>query len=108
MTPAEFNRLAETHPSRGGNPLTLEAARMVLVDGLTCYAAAQKTGLAKSTVTRAVERLQRPVCPACQRPYGVSWDGRALRPDYGNPTGWADDPNRGILPGHLGTPRGRT
>lgn len=65
ITAAGFARLAKTHRLRGA---TLEAARLVLVDGLTRYAAAKRTRLYKSTVTRAVARLQRPLCPACGRP----------------------------------------
>lgn len=65
MTSAEFSKLAKTHRLRGGS---LGAARMVLVDGLTGYAAAKKSGLAESTVSRALDRLRRPICPACHRP----------------------------------------
>ena len=65
ITASEFARLAKIHRLRGA---TLEAARLVLVDGLTCYAAAKRAALYKSTVSRAVARLQRPLCPACGRP----------------------------------------
>ena len=65
MTLAEFRRLADAHKITGR---TREALRLVTVDGLTAYAAAQQVGIAQSTVGRAKERIERPLCPHCEQP----------------------------------------
>ena len=68
MTPAQFTRaLSATRMSPEGR--TAQAVRLVLVDGLTSYAAAQRIGLHESAVSRAVRKLQPPErvpCPHCQ------------------------------------------
>ncbi len=51
---------------------TMSAARRVLVDGLTAYAAAQDEGISPAAVYRAVNRLQSVLdagcCPCCGQP----------------------------------------
>lgn len=47
---------------------TREALQLVLVDGLTAYAAAQQIGIEQSVISRARRRLERPLCPRCLRP----------------------------------------
>lgn len=65
MTATEFNKLAKLHNLRGD---TLEACRLVLIDGNTAYVAAQKIGISHSTIKRALKRLQRPICGECGKP----------------------------------------
>ena len=62
MTAREFERLADQHRLRGD---TREACRLVLIGGLSNYAAAQQTGVAKSTIGRALARINRGVCRRC-------------------------------------------
>lgn len=62
MTAREFERLTENHRLRVD---TRVACRLVLVHKLSNYAAAQQTGVAKSTIGRALKRLARGVCRAC-------------------------------------------
>ncbi len=55
LTPAQFtSAVART---RMQSEATIQACRLVLVEGLTIYAAAKKTGRAQSVVNRAVARL---------------------------------------------------
>lgn len=68
MTLAEFTRLADAHHISGR---TREALRLVVVDGLTAYAAAQRIGIEQSAVSRARKRLQRPLCPHCHSPIAI-------------------------------------
>ena len=65
MTGREFTRLADRHRLRGE---TRVACRLVLIGGLSNYAAAQQTGIAKSTIGRALKRIARGVCRACGQP----------------------------------------
>jgi len=65
MTGREFTRLADRHRLRGD---TRAACRLVLIGGLSNYAAAQQTGIAKSTIGRALKRIARGVCRACGQP----------------------------------------
>lgn len=62
MKSSEFERLINIH---GLGPLSINGARLVLVHGLTKYAAAKQLGIAESTVGRAVARLKRPLCKSC-------------------------------------------
>jgi predicted DNA-binding protein (UPF0251 family) len=62
MISREFERLANQHRLRGD---TREACRLVLIKGLSNYAAAKTTGVAKSTIGRALKRVARGVCRAC-------------------------------------------
>ena len=66
MTPKEYAKLVNAHRLRGEK--TIAACRAVLVDGLTGYAAAQKIDVAESTISRALARLRRPLCPHCGQP----------------------------------------
>lgn len=65
MTPREFDKLILAHNLTGA---WAKAARRVLVDGETAYAAAKDLGLAATTVSRALKRLRRPICESCGRP----------------------------------------
>jgi hypothetical protein len=40
----------------------------VLIEKLSGYAAAARTGVAESTVSRALRRITRPLCPHCGQP----------------------------------------
>lgn len=64
--PVGWPRAADRHRLRGD---TREACRLVLIKGLSNYAAAKKTGVAKSTIGRALARLDRGVCPTCGQAY---------------------------------------
>jgi len=57
MTTAQFQALAELLRLRGG-PAT-DAARLVLVDGLTVTEAAQRAGVSSSGVSNALARCRR-------------------------------------------------
>lgn len=65
MTHAEFQKLIKIHRLRGRS---VEACRRVLVGGETAYAAAADLGLARSTLSRALARLNRKICRACGQP----------------------------------------
>ena len=66
MTGREYEKLIKAQRLRGA--LTIKACRMVLVDGLTGYAASHATGLHESVISRALARLRRPLCPHCGQP----------------------------------------
>ena len=66
MTPREYAKLVKAHRLRGEK--TIAACKAVLVDGLTAYAAAHKVGIAESTISHALARLRRPLCPTCGQP----------------------------------------
>lgn len=57
MTPAQFEALAKLLGLHSG-PAT-EAARLVLVDGLTAIEAAQQAGCSRQSATNAVTRCRR-------------------------------------------------
>jgi hypothetical protein len=68
LTETEFKqRLAATAMPPAGK--SARACRLVLVEGLTAYGAAQRIGIAESAVSRALARLRsvEPVthCPLC-------------------------------------------
>lgn len=45
---------------------TMQALDMVLIDGMTAYAAAKKVGINPSAVTRAIQRREdKKICPCC-------------------------------------------
>ncbi len=56
MTPAQFIALAQLLRLRGG--ASQECARLVLVDGLSVQAAADKTGLVLRAAYNAVQRVR--------------------------------------------------
>ena len=66
MTPKEYAKLVNAHRLRGEK--TIAACRVVLVDGLTAYAAAHKISIEESVISRALGRLRRPLCPRCGQP----------------------------------------
>jgi len=66
MTPRQFSAALSHHPKMQPNGAATRAARMVLVDGLTAYAAAIVVHINQSAVSRAVARLVRPHCPSCK------------------------------------------
>ncbi len=65
MTAAEFEALLATQrPALRAR--TAAACRLVLVDGLTAYAAAKACGdMHQSILSRALARLRQPRCPTC-------------------------------------------
>lgn len=66
MTPTEYAKLIKAHRLRGAK--TIAACRLVLVGEETAYAAAHKIGANESTISRALARLRRPLCPTCGQP----------------------------------------
>lgn len=66
MTQKEYATLVKAHRLRGEK--TIAACRAVLVDGRTAYAAAKKIGVEESTISRALAKLRRPLCPTCSQP----------------------------------------
>ena len=57
-------------PSANVDPMakskTMQALDMVLIDGMTAYAAAKKVGINPSAVTRAIQRREdKKICPCC-------------------------------------------
>lgn len=66
MTPKQFSAALAHHPKMQPNGAATRAARLVLVDGLTAYAAAAALAINQSAVSRAVARLVRPHCPTCR------------------------------------------
>jgi len=65
MDKSKFDRLSDVHNITGK---TLEGCRLVLIDGLSYYSAAKITGVNRSTVGRALKRMDRKVCDCCGRP----------------------------------------
>jgi hypothetical protein len=65
MTPTQFDQALAQHPKMPPNSLSVQAARLVLVNGATAYRVAQSLGMAQSTVSRAVARILAPHCPSC-------------------------------------------
>lgn len=66
MNRRELNKLIDAHRIRGEK--TIDALRLVLIDGLTAYQASQQLGLTESTISRAKARIERPLCPHCGQP----------------------------------------
>ena len=66
MTPRQFSAALAHHPKMQPSGAATRAARMVLVDGMTAYAAAITVRINQSAVSRAVARLVRPHCPSCR------------------------------------------
>ena len=66
MTAGELEKLIVAHRVRGEK--TIAALRLVLIDGLTAYEAAQIIGTPQSLISRAKQRLERPLCPHCGQP----------------------------------------
>lgn len=62
MTKSEFNNRVKLARMRGDR---IDAAKLVLVDGLTAYAAAQATNVDQASLSRALKKLQRPICKCC-------------------------------------------
>ena len=62
----EYEKLVKAQRLRG--ELTIKACRMVMVGGLTGYAAFRATGLHESVISRALTRLERDRCPHCGQP----------------------------------------
>ncbi len=65
MIDAEFRRAVKAARLKGRS---LAACRLVLVEGLTAYAAAQKTGVNKSSVSRMLAKIPTKLCPRCGQP----------------------------------------
>lgn len=69
MTHAEFDALSRLLPGTPG--AARDAARRVLVDGLSVAQAAREVGITHAAVSRLVARLrelQQSGCPTCGRP----------------------------------------
>lgn len=66
MTQKEYAKLVKAHRLRGER--TIAACKAVLVGRLTIAAAARKIGIAESTISQALARLRRPLCPRCGQP----------------------------------------
>lgn len=66
MTERDFLKLVKAHRLRG--ELTINACRLVLVRAMTAYAACKETGADKSAISKALQKLQQPLCPTCGRP----------------------------------------
>ena len=62
MTANEFNIIANLHRLRAN---TREAVRLVLVDGMSNYAAAGRTNIAASTIGRVIARIAHNKCAYC-------------------------------------------
>ena len=65
MNRREFNSLAKQHKLRGR---LLDACQLHLLEDKTMLEAAALAGCTRSGVWRAVQRLQRKICPTCRRP----------------------------------------
>jgi len=65
MTPADFLRaLSATRMAPDG--ATAQACRLVLVDGLTAYAASKQVGVGQPAISRALAKLRAVrCCPTC-------------------------------------------
>ena len=62
---SHFDLLVTLHGLHGES---VEACRRVLVEGATAYQAAKELGLSRSTVSRALKKLDRSLCPHCGQP----------------------------------------
>ena len=63
MTNDEFDRL--TH---GMHARSVEAGRLILVDGLSINAAARQTDSSPGNVSRMLRKIPRELCPCCGGP----------------------------------------
>ena len=63
MTPSQFAARIAAHARLGPN--TVEACRLVLIDGARPAEAARRVGIHRSAVTRAVRRITHDICPKC-------------------------------------------
>lgn len=66
VTTEEFTTIARAHRLRGRK--TLAGCRLVLVDGLTAYRAAQSVKVSEAALSRALAKLRLPLCPLCHKP----------------------------------------
>lgn len=64
MTETEFKKAVAATRLRPGSR-TVAACRLVLVDGLTAYAAARKIGITAGAISAGLRALRRPRCAAC-------------------------------------------
>lgn len=62
MKKEEFEKRVTLAKMKGAQ---VEACRLVLVDGLTAYSAAQKTGMSEGNLSRSLRKVQREVCECC-------------------------------------------
>lgn len=73
MTPTQFTTaLASTRLDPSGR--TVQAVRLVLVDGLSAYAAAQRVGIHESAVSRAARKLRPETRQPCQHCHGTGYE----------------------------------
>jgi hypothetical protein len=66
MTEKQFAKLVKAHRLRGDK--TIKACRLVLVKGVTAYAASKEIGLSRPVLSRVLSKLKRPLCPHCGQP----------------------------------------
>lgn len=66
MTTKQFDQLAAAHRLRGLR--TLDGCRLVLVHGLTAYAAALEADIGQGALSRALAKLRSPLCQECGQP----------------------------------------
>lgn len=62
MEKTEFDQRVKLAKMKGDQ---VAACKLVLIKGLTKYAAAQQTGINEAQVGRAVKKLQRKICDCC-------------------------------------------
>ena len=72
MKARNFERLAKANRLRGA---TLDACRLVLVDGESAYAASNITGRSQSTISRALAKMARGICETCGQPKALNSGG---------------------------------
>lgn len=86
MTPDDFSA-ALTAANIRPTTRTAAACRLVLVDGMTAYAASRRIGITEGVVSRALARLARPVCPACGQQIHSPANAASVRVDrYSTPS----------------------
>lgn len=66
MNTRDFKKLIAAHGITGAK--TIEALRLVMVEGKSAYESADLAGIHRSAVTRANKLLERPLCPHCGQP----------------------------------------
>lgn len=67
MTAQEFNSVTSLLRNRSAGK-TLDALRLVLVDGKSWKQAQAATGVHASTILRAMRKINHNYCPTCGRP----------------------------------------
>lgn len=63
MTNKEFSNLTD-----GLHAYSINACRLVLVEGWSIRAAAREYGMSHSTIIRMLDKIPRHICPTCKQP----------------------------------------